>query len=405
MKKFKYIAERLENIHSDIRGPIFFRALEMEAEGQKVLKLNTGNPATFGFKMPESVKNQIINNVEKGLGYCDLRGMPIAKQAIVEYETSKGVPGLTPDDVFITNGVSEAASMLTTAFIDDGDEVLMPNPYYSLWSNSVVASGGKPVFYNCVEELNWSPDIEDIKSKVSKRTKAIVVINPNNPTGVLYPDSILLQIAEIARQNNITVFSDEIYDRLIFDGKVHNSFAKLAPDLDVVTLNGLSKSHCLCGLRCGWMCLSGKSAKMEELNKALVVLASVRLCSNALMQLIIPTALKDTDYTNEMISETGRLYLQRKACIEAINEIDGLSVVPNDGAFYIFPKIDTERFNVTDDAEFVRGLLETKKILVVAGSGFGYTKPNHFRVVMLPEHQTLKNAMYEIGDYLQTLKK
>ncbi len=403
--QYKYLANRLENIHSDIRGPVFFRALEMETEGQKILKLNTGNPATFGFKMPESIKTQIINNVEKSLGYCDIRGMLPAKQAIVDYETSKGIPNLTVDDVFITNGVSEAASLLTSALVSEGDEVLIPNPYYSLWTNSVIANGGVPVLYDCVEEDNWNPDTQDIKAKITKKTKAIIVINPNNPTGVLYSDNVLLEIAEIARQNDIIVFSDEIYDRLVFDGKVHTSFAKLAPDLTVVTLNGLSKSHCICGLRCGWIVLSGNTEKAKELNKALVVLASVRLCSNSLMQLVIPTALQDTEYTKEMISETGRLYLQRQACIEAINEIDGLSTIKNDGAFYIFPKIDTERFNVTDDKAFVRGLLEAKKILVVAGTGFGYKTPNHFRVVMLPEHQTLKNAMYEIGDYLQTLKK
>ncbi|MBR2376368.1 MAG: aminotransferase class I/II-fold pyridoxal phosphate-dependent enzyme [Clostridia bacterium] len=403
--QYKYLASRLENIHSDIRGPIYYRALEMEANGEKVLKLNTGNPAAFGFTMPDSIKDYIVNNVEKSLGYCDIRGMLNSKQAIVEYETSKGIPNLTVDDVFITNGVSEAASLLTTALVGEGDEVLMPNPCYSLWSNSVLASGGIPVYYDCLEENNWDPDIDDIKNKITKKTKAIVIINPNNPTGVLYSDKVLLEIAEIARQNDIIVFSDEIYDRLVFDGKIHNSFAKLAPDLTVVTLNGLSKSHCLCGLRCGWIVISGNTEKAKELNKALVVLASVRLCSNALMQLIIPTALKDTKYTNDMISESGRLYLQRKACMDAIDEIDGLSCVKNDGAFYIFPKIDTKRYNVTDDKVFVRGLLETKKILVVAGSGFGFKTPDHFRVVMLPEHKTLKNAMYEIGDYLQTLKK
>ena len=403
--QYEFMAERLENIHSDIRGPVFFRALEMEAEGHKVLKLNTGNPAAFGFKMPESVKGHIIENVEKSLGYCGLRGMAGTLQAIMDYEVSKGVTVTSTNDVFVTNGVSAAANMLTTAIVNPGDEVLMPNPGYSLWSNSVLAAGGVPVFYDCNEEDEWNPDIEDIERKISKRTKAIVVINPNNPTGALYSDKILLQIAEIARKNDIIVFSDEIYDRLVFDGLVHNSFAKLAPDLPIVTLNGLSKSHCLCGLRCGWIVLSGKCKKMEELQKALVVIASVRLCSNALMQLIVPTALKDTEYTKEMISPTGRLFLQREACVNAINEIDGLSVVKNKGAFYIFPKIDTERYNVTNDKEFARGLLEAKKILIVAGTGFGFKTPDHFRVVMLPEHQTLKNAMYEIGDYLQTLKK
>ncbi len=405
MKEFN-LAKRLDYIHSDIRGPVFFRALEMEKNGDKVLKLNTGNPATFGFKMPESVKNCILENVEKSLGYCDLRGMPSAKQAIADYETKKGIPGLTTDDVFICNGVSEAANMAISGIIDEGDEVLIPTPYYSLWSNSVYACGGTPVFYNCVEELNWNPDIDDIKAKITDRTKVIIVINPNNPTGALYPDSVLLEIAEIARQNNLIVFSDEIYDRLVFGGLVHNSFAKLAPDLTILTFNGLSKSHCLCGLRCGWFVISGSDKEvLQKLNKAYVALASVRLCSNALMQLIIPTALNDTEYTENMIKPTGRLYLQREACMNAINNIEGLSCVKNQGAFYIFPKIDIENYNITDDKAFARGLLEAKKILIVAGTGFGYKTPDHFRVVMLPEHQKLEQAMYDIGDYLKTLKK
>lgn len=404
MNDYKY-AERLNKIHSDIRGPIYLKAIEMEKNGEKVLKLNTGNPAAFGFPMPDSIKNQILNNVDKSLGYCDIRGMLNAKQAIVDYQTSKGIPNLTVDDVFITNGVSEAANMLCTAIVDIGDEVLISNPYYSLWTNSVYTFGGKPVLYDCIEEDNWNPDIEDIKRKITNKTKAIVIVNPNNPTGALYPDSILLEIAEIARQHNLIVISDEIYDRLVFDSKEHTSFAKLAPDLTVVTLNGLSKSHCACGLRCGWIVISGKTPSATKLNTALVKLASVRLCSNALMQLIIPSAIKDTTYTDEMINPGGRLYMQREAAYQAINEVDGLSVVKNQGALYIFPKIDTKKYNITDDKAFVLGLLETKKILIVAGSGFGYTKPDHFRIVLLPEHQEIKNAIYEIGDYLKNFKK
>ncbi len=399
------VASRISNIHSDIRGPVFFKALEMEKEGQKVLKLNTGNPAAFGFKMPDSVKDTIIENIDKSLGYCGIRGMMPALQAIVDYETSKGIQNITTDDVFICNGVSEAASMAITALIDSGDEVLMPCPCYSLWSNSVLSAGGKPVFYLCDEESDWAPDLNDIKSKITSRTKAIIVINPNNPTGALYPNDMLLSIAQIARENNIVVFSDEIYDRLVLDNLPHTSFAKLAPDLTVLTFNGLSKSHCLCGFRCGWIVLSGETKLREDIRKALVTLASVRLCSNAVMQLAIPAALKDTEYTKQMISPGGRIYEQRNAVFKAIEEIDGLSCVTTRGAFYCFPKIDTDRYNVTDDKKFAYDLLQEKKILIVAGTGFGWHKPDHFRVVMLPEPDKLSKAMYDIGDYLQTLKK
>lgn len=399
------VADRISNIHSDIRGPVFFKALEMEKQGQKVLKLNTGNPAAFGFKMPDSVKNYLIENVDKSLGYCGIRGMMPALEAICEYEKTKGIQGITTDDVFICNGVSEAANMAVTALVNAGEEVLIPSPCYSLWTNSVYQVGGNPVLYVCDEESNWNPDLKDIESKITSKTKAIVVINPNNPTGALYPDEILEGIAKLAREHNLVVFSDEIYDRLVLDNLPHTSFAKIAPDLTVVTFNGLSKSHCLCGFRCGWAVLSGETELRAELRKAFVTLASVRLCSNAAMQLIIPTALKDTEYTKQMISPGGRIYEQRKVVMDAINEIDGLSCVKTQGAFYCFPKIDTKRYNVTSDKEFAYGLLEAKKILIVAGSGFGWNTNDHFRIVMLPEPEQLKKAMYEMGDYLQTLKK
>ena len=398
-------ADRIKNIHSDIRGPVFFKALEMEKNGQKVLKLNTGNPAAFGFQMPESVKQTLIENVDKSLGYCGIRGMMPALQSIVDYETTKGIEDITTDDVFICNGVSEAANMSITALINEGEEVLIPCPCYSLWTNSVLQVGGVPVLYTCDEQSDWMPDLKDIESKITSKTKAIVVINPNNPTGALYSDDMLISIANIARKHNLVVYSDEIYDRLVLDGLKHTSFAKIAPDLTVITFNGLSKSHCLCGFRCGWIVLSGKTELRNEIRKALVTLASVRLCSNAVMQLIIPTALKDTEYTKQMISPGGRIYEQREAVFNAIKNIDGLSCVKTRGAFYSFPKIDTKRFNVTDDKQFAFDLLENKKILIVAGSGFGWKTPDHFRVVMLPEVDALSKAMYDIGDYLQTLKK
>lgn len=399
------ISTKVNNVHSDIRGPIFFKALEMEASGKKVLKLNTGNPAAFGFKMPSSVKSVILNDVEKSLGYCGIQGMNPALQAICDYETSKGIKNLTTSDIFITNGVSEAANMLCSAIVDDGDEVLMPTPCYSLWSNSVLVCGGKPVYYICDESNEWNPDIDDIRKKITSKTKAIVLINPNNPTGAIYSDEIQLEIAKIAREHGLIVFSDEIYDRLVYDGRTHTSFGKLASeDITVVTLNGLSKSHCLCGLRCGWIALSGNTKQKEELKKTLVTLASVRLCSNALMQLIIPEALKDTAYTENMVNENGRLYLQRQATERAFKQIEGISCIMNKGAFYIFPKIDTERYNITD-TEFAKGLLEEKNILVVAGTGFNYPTPDHFRIVMLPEPEILENAILEMGDFLKKYKK
>lgn len=398
-------AEVIKNIHSDIRGPVFFKALEMEKEGQKVLKLNTGNPAAFGFKMPLSVKQTLIENIDKSLGYCGIRGMMPALQAIVDYEKSKGIEDITTDDVFICNGVSEAANMSITALINPGEEVLIPCPCYSLWTNSVLQVGGVPVLYTCDEQSDWMPDLKDIESKITSKTKAIVVINPNNPTGALYSDDMLISIANLARKYNLVVYSDEIYDRLVLDGLTHTSFAKLAPDLTVITFNGLSKSHCLCGFRCGWIVLSGKTALRDDIRKALVTLASVRLCSNAVMQLIIPTALADTEYTKQMISPGGRIYEQREAVFNAIENIEGLSCVKTRGAFYSFPKIDTTKFNVTDDKQFAFDLLQAKKILIVAGSGFGWKTPDHFRVVMLPEVDALSKAMYDIGDYLQTIKK
>ena len=250
-------ADRMQNVHSDIRGPLFVEAMEMQARGIEVLRLNTGNPATFGFGLPDSIAQALVGQEEKGVGYCDFKGMPQAREAICAYERKKGIQGITPEDVFIGNGVSEVVSFALMPLLNPGDEVLVPTPNYSLWSNSVYLAGGRPVFYVCDEKAHWCPDAGDIRAKITDRTKAIVLINPNNPTGVLYPAEILSQVAEIARENDLLVFSDEIYDRLVMDGLEHTSFASLAPDLPVVTMNGLSKSHCLCGYRCGWMVISG----------------------------------------------------------------------------------------------------------------------------------------------------
>lgn len=398
--KMNVCAEIINHIHSDIRGKNFFSALALERQGIDVLKLNTGNPATFGFPMPDSVKQALIEKLDTALGYCDVRGMTDARNAILAYHRTKGITQSSLDDIFIGNGISEIASMAATAIFNPGDEILVPMPCYSLWVNEILLRNAVPVFYNCDESNHWQPDIDHINSLISAKTKAIVIINPNNPTGVLYSDSILLQIAEIARKNGLIVLSDEIYDRLVFDGRQHTAFASLAEDIPVVTMNGLSKSHCLCGFRSGWLIVSGPAAARRDLGEALLKLASIRLSANAIMQTVIPAALADTDYTEKLINPGGRLYAQRKATCEALDRLDCLSYEKNDGAFYIFPKIKPEYLKETDDTAFAEKLLFQKHILVVPGSGFLWTKPDHFRIVMLPEADTLHKAVLEIGDFI-----
>lgn len=395
------IASRLDNIASDIRGKNFWAALDLEKQGHKILKLNTGNPAAFGFKTPDSVKEALIANLDRALGYSDVRGMIDARQAIMEYHKAKGVENFGIDDIFIGNGVSEIASMIATALFDKGDEILVPTPCYSLWTNEIILSDAVPVYYTCDESNNWNPDIEHIKSLITPRTKAILLINPNNPTGVLYSNEILLEIAEIARKNGIMILSDEIYDRLVFDGKEHTAMAKLAPDLTVLTMNGLSKSHCLCGYRCGWMVVSGKEEIRSEINAALLKIASIRLGANSIMQTIIPAALKDTEYPKSMISPGGRLYEQRKATCEELDKIEGVSYVKNDASLYVFPKI--EKAKIEDDKKFAYDLLMDKHVLIVPGSGFKWATPDHFRIVMLPEVDILRKAVSEIGDFINKL--
>ncbi len=398
-------SEIIKSINSDIRGKNFYTALELEKSGEKILKLNTGNPATFGFGMPDSVRKALIENMDKAVGYCDVRGMISARESIMQYHKSKNIREFTIDDIYIGNGVSEIASMVTMALLNPQDEVLIPTPCYSLWENEIRLRQAKPVFYNCNEDDNWYPDTDHIRRLITKRTKAIVIINPNNPTGVLYSNEILLEIAQIAREHKLIVLSDEIYDRLVFDGKIHTSFASLADDVPVITMNGLSKSHCLCGFRCGWLVTSGPLKEREEISQALLKLASVRLSSNAIMQTIIPAALSDIVYTNDMIKEGGRLYEQRKATFEELDKLDCLSYVKNDGSFYVFPKIKEEYAVFANDKKFTEELLLNKHILVVPGSGFSWEKPNYFRIVMLPQVQELRTAVNQIGEFIKEQHK
>ncbi|MBQ5816702.1 MAG: pyridoxal phosphate-dependent aminotransferase [Oscillospiraceae bacterium] len=394
-------ANKLEHVHSDIRGPLYTESQRMIKEGTSVLRLNTGNPATFGFKMPDSVRNALLNNADKAVGYCDLKGMPEARNAICEYHKSKGIQDITPDDVYIGNGVSELVSMALTALLNDGDEILIPSPSYSLWTNSAYIAGGKPVFYTCDESSDWFPDIDDMRAKITSRTRAVVIINPNNPTGAVYPKEVLEQIINLAREHDLVIFSDEIYDRLLMDGVEHISTASLAPDRLVITMNGLSKSHVICGFRCGWMVISGAKGKADDYLEGIFQMAAMRLCSNALTQLVIPAALDDFESTKAMVSPGGRLYEQREATMRELEKIEGISCVKNKAAFYVFPKLDIKKFNITDDKKFAFDLLHEKHIFIVPGSGFDFPTPDHFRIVMLPEPDELAKAVADIGDFLK----
>ncbi|MGI6029791.1 MAG: aminotransferase class I/II-fold pyridoxal phosphate-dependent enzyme [Candidatus Heteroscillospira sp.] len=403
MKEIKR-SQRIAQVHSDIRGPLYQEALRMQREGIDVLRLNTGNPASFGFGMPDSIRAALEHNEDRAVAYCDLRGMTEAREAILAYHKGKGIQNIGMDDIFIGNGVSELVQMALIALLNNGDEVLVPSPNYALWSNCTYIAGGIPVFYNCDESSNWAPDVEDIRRKISPRTRAIVLINPNNPTGTLYSKKQLLDIIEIARQNDLVIFSDEIYDRLVMDGLEHVSTAALAPDLTVVTMNGLSKSHIICGFRCGWMVVSG-SARAADFLDGIVALAAMRLCSNALTQLVIPAALNDPSSTRAMLVPGGRLYEQREAVCRELDKIDGVSYVRNDAAFYMFPKLDKEKFAITSDRKFAMDYLHAKHVLVIPGSGFDYPDEAHFRIVMLPEPARLAKAMSDLGEFLSDYKQ
>lgn len=394
------LADRMQQVHSDIRGELYREAMAMQAAGIDVMKLNTGNPAAFGFQLPESVRNAIVGHEDQAVAYCDFQGMPAAREAIVRYETKKGIEGLEIDDVFIGNGVSEVVNFALMPLLNAGDEVLVPTPTYSLWSNTVLLAGAKPVYYRCDEASGWNPDVDHLRSLITPKTRAMVIINPNNPTGVLYDTEVLKQMLQVAREHDLIVFSDEIYDQLVMDGLKHVSTAALAPDLTVVTMNGLSKSHCLCGYRCGWMVLSGPREKTEEYRKGIVQMTSMRLCANALAQLVIPAALDDPETPASMVAPGGRLYEQRQATIDVLKTIDGISFVPNVASFYMFPRLDAKKFHITSDKRFAHDLLRATHILVVPGSGFEWHEPDHFRLVMLPEAHALRDAMERLGNFL-----
>lgn len=398
-------AERMAEVHSDIRGPLYEEALRMQREGVKVTKLNTGNPGIFGFEMPESIRRALTEGMERAVPYSDLRGMAEAREAILSYERGKGIEGIGEDDVYLGNGVSELTGMALTAILNPGDELLMPTPCYTLWSNSARLAGARPVYYRLDEQALWYPDLEDIRRRITPRTRGIVIINPNNPTGALYPKEILEGIVEIARERGLLIFSDEIYDRLVIEGGPHWSTAALAPDLPVITMNGLSKSHQICGLRCGWMVFSGPRAQLREIQDAVTRLAAMRLCANTMMQLAVPAALADSESTRALIAPGGRLYEQRRVTLEALRGVPGVSVVPNSAAFYLFPKLDTALLRVSDDREFCRDVLHATHILMIPGSGFEWDEPDHLRIVMLPPPEEMKAVMGRFADYVRQRAK
>ena len=404
MREFEK-SNKLEGVSYDVRGPVLEEAERMQEEGISILKLNTGNPAPFGFEAPNEVIRDLIMNARDSEGYSDSKGIFSARKAIEQYCQLKHFPNVTINDIYTGNGVSELITMCMQGLLDNGDEVLVPMPDYPLWTASIALAGGTPVHYICDEEAEWYPDIDDITSKITSRTKAIVIINPNNPTGALYPKELLEEIVEVARQNNLIIYSDEIYDRLVMDGLEHIPIATLAPDLFVVTLNGLSKSHRVAGFRVGWMVLSGDKSHVKGYIEGLNMSSSMRLCSNVLSQQIIQTALGGYQSVDELLLPGGRIYEQREYIYNAINDIPGLSAVKPKAAFYIFPKIDTKRFNILDDEKFVLDFLHEHHILLVHGGGFNWNQPDHFRIVYLPKMDDLKQTAKKMREFLATYRQ
>lgn len=399
MRTFKK-STKLDHVLYDVRGPVVDEASRMEEAGTHVLKLNIGNPAPFGFRTPDEVVYDMQRQLVDCEGYSASKGLFSARKAIMQYAQIKGLPNVSVEDIYTGNGVSELINLSMSALLDNGDEVLVPAPDYPLWTACVTLAGGKAVHYICDEESEWYPDIEDMKKKITDKTKAIVIINPNNPTGALYPKEVLEQIVKLAREHQLIIFSDEIYDRLVMDGEEHISIASMAPDVFCVTFSGLSKSHMIAGYRIGWMVLSGNKNIAKDYIEGLNMLSNMRLCSNVPAQSIVQTALGGHQSVNNYIVPGGRIYEQREYIYKALNDLPGVSAVKPKAAFYIFPKIDTKKFNIVNDEKFALDLLREKKILIVHGGGFNWEQPDHFRVVYLPRIEVLKDAIEKMGDFL-----
>lgn len=404
MREFKK-SSKLDNVLYDVRGPVVEEAGRMEEAGTHVLKLNIGNPAPFGFRTPDEVIYDMRQQLTECEGYSDAKGLFSARKAIMQYAQLKHIPNVSIGDIYTGNGVSELINLSMSALLDNGDEILIPSPDYPLWTACATLAGGKAVHYICDEQSEWYPDLNDIEKKITDRTKAIVIINPNNPTGALYPEEILQKIVDIARRHQLIIFSDEIYDRLVMDGEKHISIASLAPDLFCVTFSGLSKSHMIAGYRIGWMILSGNKKHVKDYIEGINMLSNMRLCSNVPAQSIVQTALGGHQSVNDYIIPGGRIYEQREFIYKALTDIPGITAVKPKAAFYIFPKIDTKKFNITDDEKFALDLLREKKILLIHGGGFNWKEPDHFRVVYLPRVEVLEKAARNIADFLRTYQQ
>ena len=393
-------SDKLDNVLYDVRGPVVDEANRMEEQGMNILKLNIGNPAPFGFRAPEEVIQDMRDNIVNCQGYSDSRGIFAARKAVMQYAQIKHIPNVEMKDIFTGNGASELIQLSLNALLNPGDEVLIPSPDYPLWTACTNLAGGTAVHYICDEQSDWYPDLADIESKITCKTKAIVIINPNNPTGALYSKDLLEKIVDIARRHELIIFSDEIYDRLVMDGEQHISTASLAPDLFCVTFSGLSKSHMVCGFRVGWMILSGNKALAKDYIAGINMLSNMRLCSNVPGQSIIQTALWGYQSVNEYIVPGGRIYEQREFICKALNDIPGISAVKPKAAFYIFPKVDVKKFNITDDNKFALDFLKEKRVLLIPGSGFNWKQPDHFRLVYLPRVEDLEIATKKLADFL-----
>ncbi|MEG1432775.1 MULTISPECIES: pyridoxal phosphate-dependent aminotransferase [Eubacterium] len=399
MRKFRK-SQKLDNVCYDIRGPVVQEASRMQDEGMDIIMLNTGNPPTFNVNAPDEVIHDVRANLRNSEGYCDSKGIFSARKAIMQYYQTRGLMGITVNDVYIGNGASELIQLCTQALMDSGDEILIPMPDYPLWTAAATLAGGKVVHYLCDESSNWYPDLEDIRNKINSNTKGIVLINPNNPTGAVYPRELLEEIAKIAVENNLIIFADEIYDRIIYDEIPFHPMATITDETLVVTINGLSKSHRVPGFRVGWMVLSGNRACAQDYIEGIDILSTMRLCANVPAQHAIQTSLGGYQSIDDLIAPTGRLYEQRNIVYKRLNEIPGISCVKPDGALYAFPKIDTQRFNITDDTQFALDLLKREKVLLVQGTGFNWSEPDHFRVVFLPDPIKLAETMDRLERFM-----
>ncbi|MGP9733789.1 pyridoxal phosphate-dependent aminotransferase [Brachybacterium sp. AOP42-C2-15] len=398
-------SSKLRDVCYEIRGPVPAEAARMEAEGHQILKLNIGNPAPFGFETPDEILVDMIKNLPTAQGYSDSKGIPSARRAVAQYYQTRNMPGIGLEDVYLGNGVSELIQMVCQALVDDGDEVLVPQPDYPLWTASVSLAGGRAVHYRCDEDEHWWPDVTDIADKVTERTKAIVVINPNNPTGAVYPEHVLRDILEVARKHGLMILADEIYDKILYDDVVHTPIASLAPDLLSITFNGLSKAYRVAGFRAGWMALYGPKDHAASFIEGLDVLSNMRLCPNVPAQHIVATALGGQQSIQQLILPGGRLREQRDVAYEGLSAIPGVSVQKAQGALYMFPKLDLEMYRIDNDEQFAYDLLRARKLLVTQGTGFNFPTHDHFRLVTLPSVEVLADAIDRIGDFLAGIRR